>query len=205
MSVLAPPFFVISDLHFFHDEIIAHCDRPYDHEKMITKRWRSVIKPSDVVLCLGDIFLGGDDGYRRFQEIALPGHKYLIRGNHDKRRFDYEALGFIVIKPFSFDYKGYQVSFDHYPKRLEEHKCEKRIHVHGHIHNHGYGPKGHAKRYGNINVSAEQVDYRPQRITALLNAEIHRRRGRGASRGYYNKNGNRTLRHSTSVILKGKR
>lgn len=173
--MLTPPFYVISDSHFFHKNIIQFCNRPYDHEVMHIKRWRRTVKDSDTILHLGDLFFGGVDGYERFRtEIAprLTGKKFLVLGNHDKRKWDYERLGFTVVKPFSTLYRGYTVSFDHYPKLLPE--GMKRLHIHGHIHNHGYA-RGEPTRDGNINVSVEMLDYRPHRVTRLLNSAIRRR------------------------------
>lgn len=169
------PFYVISDTHFFHDNIIRYCDRPYDHEVMMIKRWESIIKWDDVILHLGDLFFGGEWGYQKFKaDIAhrLPGEKYIILGNHDKKTRDYEALGFTVVKPFSLEYRGYEVSFDHYPKLFPE-DDRKRLHVHGHIHNHKYA-REEEERGGNINVSVEVMDYRPHRATRLLNKAIRR-------------------------------
>jgi calcineurin-like phosphoesterase family protein len=179
-TVLRPPFYVISDTHFFHEKMLEYCGRPYDHEVMIVKRWQRAVSDNDTVLHLGDLFFGGTAGYERFaREIApeLPGKKYIILGNHDKKRYDYEALGFTVVKPFTAHYRQYQVSFDHYPRLLDEHRNERRIHVHGHIHNHGYA-REEPTRWGNINVSVEALDYRPHRVTRLLNHEISRRNGR---------------------------
>lgn len=175
---------MISDTHWFHEDIVDYCDRPYDHAVMMVKRWQRTIKPSDTVLHLGDLFLGGQEGYEGFKEkIApeLPGRKFLILGNHDYKRFDYEALGFTVIKPFMLDYRNFKISFDHYPRRL--HANERRIHVHGHIHNHGYSHDLPTRDF-NINVSVEMHDYRPQRMVSLLNREIARIKG-GRPR-YYN-------------------
>lgn len=175
---LKPPFYVISDTHFGHDNIVKYCRRPYDHEAMMIKRWSRLIKTSDSILHLGDVFFGGQDGFVRFRdEIApkLTGRKYLILGNHDRKKWDYEALGFEVIQPFQCRYRNYIVSFDHYPKLLSPN--DKRIHVHGHVHNHGYS-HGEQERWGNINVSVEAIDYRPHRVSALLNHEIFKRTGK---------------------------
>jgi calcineurin-like phosphoesterase family protein len=111
-------------------------------------------------------------------EIApkLPGKKYIILGNHDKKTWDYELMGFKVIKPFEVKYRGYEVSFDHYPRLLEAEQAENKkvIHVHGHIHNNGYA-RNELTRWGNINVSVEVMNYRPHRMARLLNREIRTR------------------------------
>jgi calcineurin-like phosphoesterase family protein len=53
------PFYVISDTHFFHKNIIKYCGRPFDHEVMMIKRWQRIIRDSDTIVHLGDLFFGG--------------------------------------------------------------------------------------------------------------------------------------------------
>lgn len=174
---LKPPFYIISDTHFYHANIIKYCGRPYDHEVMMINRWQKVVPWDATVLHLGDLFFGGDEGFAKFSSkitSRLTGKKYLILGNHDKRGRDYEHLGFEVIDPFTMNYRGWDVSFDHYPKFLGE---GKELHVHGHIHNHSYA-KDEPTRPGNINVSVEMMDYRPHRVTRLLNKAIRARNQR---------------------------
>lgn len=186
------PFYIISDTHFYHENIVKYAGRPYDHETMMISRWEKVVPDNAAIVHLGDLFFGGDQGFIDFYlNIAprLTGQKYLVLGNHDKRSRDYEHLGFEVIKPFSVYYRGYEVSFDHYPKLLP--KDEKKIHIHGHIHNHTYA-RDEPTREGNINVSVEAIDYRPHRTTRLLNKEIRRR---NQTQRYYNSKGKR-LRNS---------
>lgn len=173
--MLKPPFYVISDTHWYHKNIVKYQGRPREHEQLMITRWQRVVPWDATILHLGDLFFGGDEGFARFYTHVTPqltGKKYIILGNHDKPSRDYEFLGFEVIKPFSVEYRGYEVSFDHYPKLLP--KDEKRIHVHGHIHKNGYA-RNETTRYGNINVSVEVMDYRPHRVTRLLNKEIRRR------------------------------
>lgn len=177
------PDFVISDTHWFHKNIVQYQDRPYDHDWIMLKRWRSTVKDTHTVLHLGDLFFGKRNGLDRFMyEIApkLPGRKFIILGNHDRRDMDYEAFGFTVLKPYSIKYQDYTVSFDHYPKIL--HDNEKRIHLHGHIHANHYS-RNQPTRPNNINCSVEVIDYRPQRFTSLVNAAILARKGKEP---YYN-------------------
>lgn len=145
---------------------------------MMLARWRKIVKPDDVVLHLGDLVAGDDDVYESFRTNVAPhltGDKYIILGNHDKRKYDYyQDFGFKVIKPFSMTYRGYTVSFNHYPKFLNEADNAREFHVHGHIHDHSYS-RNELTRWGNINVSVEMMDYRPQRITRVLNKAISRR------------------------------
>jgi len=167
------PFYVISDTHFGHKSIIKYCDRPKYHEELIVANWRKKVKKNDVILHLGDLMMGGDDYFYHFKsEIApkLTGKKYIVLGNHDKRKYDYDELGFEVIKPFKINYRQHEVSFDHYPKLFKS-EDEPKIHVHGHIHNHEYS-RGEKTRWGNINVSVEVINYKPRNVARLLNKQI---------------------------------
>jgi calcineurin-like phosphoesterase family protein len=141
-SLLRRPFYVIADTHFFHENIVEYARRPPDHDSIMLERWRSTVGRHDIVLHLGDVFHWRGTGLQRFSaEIAprLTGTKYLLLGNHDKEAIDYGTFGFEVIQPFSFEYRGYEISFSHWPFRPGEILAsEKRLRVHGHIHNRGY-------------------------------------------------------------------
>jgi calcineurin-like phosphoesterase family protein len=170
MAVLKPPFYIVSDTHWGDPDIANHQLRPDNHELLMVKRWQRAIKPGDRILHLGD--LCHQDGYDEFREKVvpeLPGRKYIVLGNHDEREWDYRGMGFTVLKPFTVMYRDYKVSFAHRPKELDPERDTKRIHIHGHIHS--LEPK-----WGNINVSVERLDYRPHRVTRLLNHEIQRRK-----------------------------
>lgn len=143
------------------------------------KRWRQTVKSTDTILHLGDLFFGGQEQYAKFyMDITpqLPGRKFLILGNHDKRKYDFEFLGFEVIEPFEMHYKGFKVTFDHYPKILtkSQRANDKRLHLHGHTHSYGYA-HGETERWGNINCCVEVNQYRPQKVTSLLDTAIYKR------------------------------
>lgn len=178
------PDFVISDSHWGHKNIVAYADRPYDHEAMMIKRWRSTVNPNHTVLHLGDLFFARKGGEKRFVEEIAPQltgkRRYLILGNHDKRDFDYEACGFTVLEPYSINYRSFEVSFSHYPRIVANE--EQRIHVHGHVHRYYSG--GMETRPNNVNCCVEALDYRPQRLTKLLNTAILARKSHGSK--YYN-------------------
>ena len=159
------------------------------------KRWKQTVRPSHTILHLGDLFFTKKRGLEHFAlEIApkLPGKKCIVLGNHDARNVDYEALGFTVLKPYSINYRGYEVSFDHYPRIIPNEM--RRVHVHGHIHGNPYSD-GEVTRLNNINVSVEVVDYRPQRFTTLLNKAILAKPGH---KGYYNSRGYRYSKRDQS-------
>lgn len=181
--MLKPPFYVVSDTHWFHHNIIKYCSRPIEHNSIMVKRWNAVVGPHDVVLHLGDVCFTRDAAKRErfFREIApsLNGKVFWIMGNHDSKsdRGRFQTVGWTLVQPFSMSYKGHEVGFSHYPTNKGEiEKGDQTIRVHGHIHNNGYQHvqtrrKEH-RRYGNINVSVEVIDYTPQPIERLLDKAI---------------------------------
>lgn len=82
--------FITSDLHFGHKNQAARrgftdalgVGDPDEHDEVLIDRWNSVVLPEDVVIVLGDIYLGR--WAQALEKVAdLNGHKHLILGNHD--------------------------------------------------------------------------------------------------------------------------
>ena len=76
-----------ADTHFFHKNILIHCNRPFtDVEEMndkIVENWNSLVKPDDMVFHLGDFCFGTLEHWKSIRS-RLNGSIRLIRGNHDK-------------------------------------------------------------------------------------------------------------------------
>lgn len=176
------PFFlpkntwIVSDTHWGHENIIKFCRRPVDHEDAMIQEWQDAVPADGVVLHLGDLSYTNNGMFRHLISKKLPGSKYLIKGNHDSQRpIFYRDSGFTVIKPFEMRYGSHIVSFSHYPLKLSARVGPNRVHVHGHIHNNGYGGKGAPFTpfaAGQINVSVEQTHYRPVNLKELLDGYI---------------------------------
>lgn len=183
--LLRRPFYVVSDTHFFHANIVRYARRPADHDAVMLERWRATVARRDAVLHLGDLFHWRGAGLQRFStEIAprLTGEKFLLLGSHDRQDTDYTGLGFRVIRPFAFEYLGYEVSFSHWPFRPGEMQPgERRLRVHGHIHNRGYrSPEKPGELWsplGSVNVSVEAIGFTPILISDVLQREVGRREG----------------------------
>lgn len=77
-----------SDTHFFHENIIKFCNRPYGSvEQMnnaLINNWNLVVKPEDHVWFLGDFSFGNVPDTEGILE-QLAGIKHLITGNHDRK------------------------------------------------------------------------------------------------------------------------
>lgn len=86
----------ISDLHFFHDNIIKHCNRPCtqeEHEDWIVNLLNSSISPEDDVYHLGDFSFGSRVKLPELKRVMsrLNGTWHFILGNHDNEK-QLEAL-----------------------------------------------------------------------------------------------------------------
>lgn len=174
---------VVSDTHFGHRNIVDFCHRPTDHENVMMEEWAREVPADATVLHLGDLAYRNNAFFKNMIAPHLTGaRKLLVRGNHDKQRFSfYRDSGFKLVRPFEMRYGSRRVSFSHYPLRSAP--PANQVHIHGHIHNKGYG--GVKTPFvpfaaGQINVSVEQTCYRPVNLELLL---------RGYFDGYYEPDG----------------
>lgn len=167
---------LISDTHFGHRNITKYSHRPPAVDSLIVQEWITHVPSQDTVLHLGDLTLGGGKSSRVWFERAiagsqLPGNKLLILGNHDRQPLDwYASQGFQVISPFEIIWRGRRISFSHYPWNNDDRGSPPDlIRIHGHIHNNGYSRTEFIPFLRNhINVSIEQMKYRPVNLEALL-------------------------------------
>ena len=71
-----------ADLHFYHDKIIAHTQRPFHNaeemNKVLIQKWNDKISYDDEVYILGDFTMKGSD-IASTCLYSLKGKKYLIR------------------------------------------------------------------------------------------------------------------------------
>lgn len=130
---------VISDQHYFHENIIRFCGRPFANAEIMNecliKNHNSVVNDGDYVYCLGDVFLGGNDKQRAEVLWALKGRLRLIVGNHDEALLKSPSL----TKRFEkiMYWKGFKdlgITFTHVPHDLSRLR-DGNINGHGHIHN----------------------------------------------------------------------
>lgn len=157
--------FVISDHHFYHDNIIRYCNRPFKNLRemhfVMTNKWNSVVSKNNTVLHLGDFSFGNKRIVSRLRK-HLNGKIYMVKGNHDKHGIAwYNNIGITMIKkPFFIG----NFLFSHAPK----HDIGSNIiNICGHSHNKIplLTESGSNKFY---NVSVENLDYIPIRIKELL-------------------------------------
>lgn len=173
--------YVIADTHFYHNNIIKYCDRPFeDVEKMnefIINKWNSVVSNEDIVLHLGDFGFGSKEQLTNICQ-QLNGYKILLKGNHDLRK----GNGFFIDCGFQEVYKNKEmllteilgipqdfiktdsdVILSHYPRVVPNDK----LNIHGHIHN---APLdiNQFNQDNHICVSIEMINYEPVSLIKIV-------------------------------------
>jgi len=165
--------YYISDLHFFHANIIKFCNRPFhsveEMNTILIKNWNNKVSESDNIYILGDISWGTVE-----QTISvinqLKGNKFLIRGNHDhiikyaevSKLFNW-IRDYIMIKD-----NGQKVVLFHYPINVWDCQFHGSIHLYGHVHN-NYEQHSELLTLKNAyNVSVEMNDYEPKTLQEII-------------------------------------
>lgn len=166
---------LISDIHFFHTNIINYSDRPYDNvtdmNEQIVNNINECVKPEDTLLFLGDLSFKGIEKTQPLLD-EMNGKFIHVVGNHD---FDRKKL-----KKFNVDelHMFYGVFTPEYPPLFCTHyplyeyniptKPVPMINVHGHIHDKPEPSTRH------INVSVENINYKPINIKDVLSQAYSR-------------------------------
>ena len=156
----------ISDTHFFHENIIRFCNRPFEDAQSMNEfmidRWNTLIRPSDKVYHLGDVACGyaGDDKKLGNLLSRLNGKKRLIVGNHDNIKSPALHKYFEKIELWYGD-KKWGFTCSHIPLPLN-HLRDGDFCVHGHIHNNLESDLHY------INVCVEHHRYEPVHIDEIF-------------------------------------
>lgn len=154
--------YFISDTHFYHNNIIKYCDRPFNSvdemNEVLINNWNSVITNDDTIYHLGDFCLSTSEEIKNIFN-KLNGKKILIRGNHDRKSVKfYENIGFTVLTNAPIIMDEYKIMLSHHP--LPDSKIkDEYINVHGHIHNKDIGCDYNKNKH--INISIEVTNYKP--------------------------------------------
>ena len=166
---------VSSDLHLNHANILTFVDyqgqkvREFDDvnqmNEHLLERHNSVVKPGDLYYCLGDVFFGDKDEFKRLWP-KFHGKKRLICGNHDDIPF-LSSGGFFSKVQLWRMFSEFELVMSHVPLHESsmyrgKDKTAPMLHVHGHIHRLSPPTRMH------YNVSVEALDdYTPVHIEDL--------------------------------------
>tara|TARA_R100000789_G_scaffold100091_2_gene108695 strand:- start:2187 stop:2729 length:543 start_codon:yes stop_codon:yes gene_type:complete len=155
-----------ADLHFNHTNIIQHCSRPFassaEMDKEIVNRMQCV-GDDDNLWILGDFaFARNAESRRHVADLfeAIPGHKHLVRGNHDHKstmKLSWESVQELV------EIKDQEQSLVlcHYPLITWNKARHGALHLFGHVHNEFSGYTGA------VNVGVDCCDFRPLRLSQI--------------------------------------
>ena len=151
-------FFIISDTHFGHEQIIKYCGRPFkstkEMDEMLIKNWNEVVSNNDTIIHLGDVGFG-KKAYIASIIKRLNGKKILIMGNHDNwSEQAYRDMGFHTVSRFPIIWNNFFM-LSHAPLELNE--TTPYFNYYGHVHNDNkYIDNATSKC-----VSVERIGYRP--------------------------------------------
>lgn len=154
----------ISDTHFFHDNIIHYCNRPFKNSTVMNEKlienWNAIVKPNDKIYHLGDVGMACTDQELHNLLKKLNGHKRLILGNHDNPKSPALQNNFEKIMLWNGFHAERIFTVSHIPLPLE-HLRDGKYCVHGHIHDNVSSNPYY------INVCVEQTGYRPIHIDTI--------------------------------------
>jgi calcineurin-like phosphoesterase family protein len=172
--------FFTADTHFFHNNIIRSCERPFKtlvemHDSMIQK-WNSCVADRDEIYILGDFAYKAAGKEVNSILSRLKGKKYLVRGNHERYLADsaFDPKAFEWVKDYySFIHQGRKIVLFHYPILEWEGAFHRSLMLYGHIHNRGekepdYGEKFKLLGPRAINVGVDVNDFYPVCIDRIL-------------------------------------
>ena len=154
-----------SDLHLGHDNIIRYANRPFaDAEEMderLYANWRATVGANDTLIFVGDVAMRDAVGEHTWRRVrgARGKTKHLVFGNHDLT-----ASGNLRVDGFDGIFAALCIDGSppllctHMPLREVPPGC---VNVHGHTHDET------PRRSAHVNVSVEQLNYRPVALAAV--------------------------------------
>lgn len=169
---------ITSDTHLGHFNIISYTNRvdknrelfksTWEMDTALICYWNELVKPDDIVFHLGDFSFQSD----KYRDKLNGGKFYLIRGNHDKSKYDY--LFDEVVDMAEIQIGEFNCLMSHQP--IESGRIYKKGFnpdititngydwvISGHVHQ-AYTVNGK-----NINVGVDVWNYRPIHIGRLAN------------------------------------
>lgn len=188
--------YMISDTHFYHNNIIEYCNRPFKNVEEMNQymidKWNNRVSKDDIVIHLGDVGFGSKEQVQNLCH-QLNGTKILIKGNHDMRKGNqfWKDCGFELV------YKNKQLDIDDVFKDIKEIRPDfnesldnikkimgvskiiishypvvvnsDELNIHGHIHNTPLEQtnKDLVETMNHICISVELIDYEPMILNEI--------------------------------------
>ena len=132
--------FITSDTHFFHKNIIAYCNRPFESvpemNDVLIKNWNNAVSPNDIVIFCGDFcFARTASAFDVTAQLTsmLNGNKIIIKGNHDFKKFRYTDCGWKAEYYQEWVFNN-RFSFRHRPDNIQNDANKFDFIFYGHVH-----------------------------------------------------------------------
>lgn len=168
-------YFLASDWHFGHNNMVERCGRPEDFSERIYANTKQVLKTqglpdlNNIFVFLGDASLYEAGKQLLIRQVTMLKEfcrsVVLVRGNHDPRPSKAYELGWdFVCDQFEIETNGVVSLFTHVPETT---LLGGRINIFGHLHNTGH--RGELIDDGqHILLACEYMDYRPIELSQAL-------------------------------------
>lgn len=154
----------ISDNHFYHENIIKYCNRPFKNatemNAILISNWNELVQPNDDIIIAGDFIHSGNIAYIEYILSQLNGKLWLVYGNHCfQNKFERPVIQTMFFDR-CFDSMDFQVKDDELEDgfmkfHINHYPCEfwtrGAVHLHGHIHS------------GPTSTSIETCTFKPMR------------------------------------------
>lgn len=152
-------WYVVSDHHFGHENIIEYTDRPFgsvdEMDRVMLDRHHDTVGTDDVVFHLGDVAMNTAEGEETIEHARELDADLLVEGNHDVG-LDPARVPFPVLDSCTMEYGGYSFLLTHDPGDIPDGRAKWSIHGHEHDNHPDEHPFIHydEKR---VNVSVELI------------------------------------------------
>jgi calcineurin-like phosphoesterase family protein len=159
--------FYTADPHFFHQNIIEFCNRPFtsvgEMNGRILSNYQSVMTPADDLWVLGDVAVVSIDAAEKLTAMlnSIPGRKHLVVGNHDKPWVRGLNVWTSVHDLTEINDSGARVTLCHYPMITWPGARRGAIQLFGHVHGNWRGSRN------SVNVGVDVWDFRPVTISEI--------------------------------------
>lgn len=161
--------YLLSDLHLDHENIIDHCDRPFeDVEEMnqvLVENWNNTVDSDDEIVFGGDLTIAGTAAAFLDWIEQLNGEIIFLVGNHDRTVID--TLDRVhILRHYQFSVDGHDFYCTHRPEDVPRNWDGWA--VFGHHHNNYEALPFFDPEHRRINISVELLDYTPVHIETII-------------------------------------
>ena len=155
-------YWITSDTHFNHIQMMEYCWRPANFEAKIFK-WLQEIPSTDILICLWDICIREDQRVHDEFIKPLKCRKMLVKWNHDRKSNNWYLNNWwdFVCNSFELWFENKYILFTHEPDAT---RTWYQVHWHYHNSDHRWNFK-HPKAFL---YSPELFKYKPTLLRNLL-------------------------------------